>query len=765
MLLSSLLLVLAVAAAGAYGLVQLDATVRSTFEGRRWALPAHVYARPRQLHAGLPLTLAGLQQELGLRGYRRTDALSGPGTWSRTGATLTVHLRGFTGPQGPIQPQQVVVLFAGSHIAALTGAGGENISQVQLEPQRLGSILPLRHEDRAPMPLHQAPPALLQALLVMEDRRFMDHQGIDPHGVIRAAWRNLRAGRVVAGGSTLTQQLVKNLYLGSERTFQRKAREALMALLLEWHYSKSEILEAYVNEVFLGQSGNRAIHGFALASEHYFDRPLAELPLPALALLAGMVKAPSAFDPRRHPQRARARRNLVLAELARAGHLVEGELHTARQAPLGASARGGRAAGNSAFLDFVRRQAQRHFDPALLRIEGLRIYTTVDPLAQRAVELALAGSLGQLERSRQIQAGSLQGAALVVQVDTGEVLAVAGGREAAIGGFNRALDAVRPAGSLLKPAVYLTALARPDQYTLMTQLDDSEFEWREPSAPLWHPRNYDHVDHDWPPLIEALAHSYNVATARLGLAVGIDEVVKTLQNIGIVRSISPYPSLTLGAVELAPVEIAQMYQTIASGGHLAPLRTIHWIGDAAARPLARYPLRPRPAIDPAVAYLLNYALQEVVRSGTGRALAGVFPAELQLAGKTGTTGGYRDSWFAGYAGNILAVVWVGRDDNKPINLTGAAGALRVWSDLMARLPLRPVRLYQPERIHKVRLAGIHKGMTDAGCAGIRPVPFIVGSEPATATLCDTAERSGLQQWLKRWWQGTSATPEHDDTLR
>jgi penicillin-binding protein 1B len=256
-----------------------------------------------------------------------------------------------------------------------------------------------------------------------------------------------------------------------------------------------------------------------------------------------------------------------------------------------------------------------------------------------------------------------------------------------------------------------------------------------------------------------------VATARLGLAVGIDEVVKTLQNIGIVRSISPYPSLTLGAVELAPVEIAQMYQTIASGGHLAPLRTIHWIGDAAARPLARYPLRPRPAIDPAVAYLLNYALQEVVRSGTGRALAGVFPAELQLAGKTGTTGGYRDSWFAGYAGNILAVVWVGRDDNKPINLTGAAGALRVWSDLMARLPLRPVRLYQPERIHKVRLAGIHKGMTDAGCAGIRPVPFIVGSEPATATLCDTAERSGLQQWLKRWWQGTSATPEHDDTLR
>ncbi len=749
-----IVLVLLAIGVGTLWVIRLDAIVRQQFEGVRWSLPAHVYSRPRQLHQGLPLEPTTLKRELTVRGYRKDTQAISPGTFSLMGNRCTVYLRGFNGMQGRVPPVRVQVDFSQGHITALTADNGSNLAKALLEPLRLGSILPLRHEDRAPVVLHDVPPLLLQALLVMEDRRFMDHTGIDPLGVMRALLQNLRSGRVVAGGSTLTQQLAKNLYLDSGRTWRRKANEAVMALLLEWRYSKSEILQAYVNEVFLGQSGNRAIHGFALASEHYFGRPLGELPMPALALLAGMVKAPSAYDPRRHPKRARQRRNLVLAELARAEQIDPQNLAKLQDAPLGLVVAPGATHGSgSAFFDYVRRQIQRHFDPAMVRTQGLRIHSTLDPLVQHTAQDTLKSALADLERAHKLPKGELQGAIVAVQVDTGEVLAVVGGRDDHRGGFNRALDARRPVGSLLKPAVYLAALSKPYRYHLQSTLDDSAFEWRIAGSSPWHPRNYDRKDHGEVALIDGLAQSYNVATARLGQAVGLEKIIGILRAAGIVRPLPAFPSITLGAVDLAPVEIAQMYQSLASGGHRAPLRTIRWIADGEDHPLARYPLRSELALDPSGTFLVNRALQEAVRTGTARGLARDFPATLALAGKTGTTDGYRDSWFAGYAGNILTVVWLGFDDNRVTGLTGASGALRVWARLMRQLPLRPVQLYPPSNIIQVRR---DESIAQSACTATNAMPFVQGTQPAGFLACGPANTRSLDKPALRWWQGIRA---------
>ncbi len=762
-------LIAVVLGVGGYVLYRLDTNLRSSFEGRRWSVPAHVYSRSSALYPGLRATVQDIESRLRRLGYRSVAVADRPGTWARSNGKLTVHVRGFYKVSGYQSPERVRLIVVDDRIASLDDYDGRSLSMLELEPQLIGSILPLRHEDRAPVRLHDVPEPLLKALLVMEDKRFLVHHGIDPRGIIRAMLQNLRAGRVVAGGSTLTQQLVKNLYLNPERSLRRKLTEAAMALLLEFHYGKNEILQAYVNEVFLGQSGNRAIHGFALASEHFFGRPLAEVSIADLALLVGMVKAPSRYNPIRFPERALARRNLVLKELTKAGHLDAQSLASFRKAPLNVASQRSRVAGKAhSFLDFVRRQVARDFDPDLLRAEGLRLYTTINLQVQEHAERVLAHRLVQLEQDHGLESGSLQGAVLVVRVETGEVHALVGGRDPRYAGFNRALDAARPAGSLLKPAVYLTALNRPDRYTLTTLLDDSEFELQQAGGPNWHPRNHDREDHDRPPLITALADSYNVATARLGLKLGIDNVIDTLHALGLIRDLKPYPSITLGAVALTPVEIAQMYQTLAAGGHQVRLRTVNWIGDHDGRQLARYPLKARVTVTPQSAYLLNRALREVILSGTASRLNRDFPPRLELAGKTGTTGGYRDSWFAGYAGNYLAVVWIGRDDNRPIGLSGASGALTVWAALMKQLTLTPVRLYRPQDVLEVKLDRTSLMLADEHCPDTLQLPFIAGSEPVSAAPCSRAvfptrdaSDNGIVEWWRAIWLGVDQSSTHN----
>ncbi len=728
--------------------VWLDVTIRSQFEGRRWALPAKVYARPLELYSGLALSPARFEETLRSLGYRHRPFLQRPGDFSRDGTRFHLYTRAFRFWDGEEPSRRLQVIFDGSRVARLALLDdGQVLDLLRLEPQRIASIYPAHKEDRILIRLEQAPPLLIQTLLAVEDRDFYRHHGISPRSVARAMLANLRAGGVVQGGSTLTQQLVKNFFLSSERSLWRKANEALMSLLLELHYSKDEILEAYLNEIYLGQDGARAIHGFGLASRFYFDRPLAELSPDQVALLVGLVKGPSYYDPRRHPQRARRRRDLVLGIMAEQGLIDTATLRRARAHTLDTvTPRPVASNAHPAFLDLVRRQLYRDYREEDLRSAGLSIFTTLDPRIQRIAERSLDSRLASLERAHGLPDASLQGALVVVGATDGEVLALVGDRHPKRAGFNRALEARRPIGSLVKPAVYLTALERPDHYTLATLLEDAPLEVPDGQGGLWTPANYDRTFRGPVLLHDALVQSLNVPTARLGLALGVDAVIDTLHRLGIDRDFRPYPSLLLGTAELTPWEVAQAYQTLAAGGFRTPLRAIRAVSAADGTPLQRYPLEVRQAVAPVPAFLLDSALQDVVREGTARALAARFGAGAGIAGKTGTTDDLRDSWFAGFDGAVLTVAWVGRDDNRPMGLTGAAGALRLWADAMAAVGITPLVLPMPEgiEIHAIdRKTGL---LADKGCEDRLELPFSKGSAPRERAPCAGRGPAG---WLER----------------
>jgi penicillin-binding protein 1B len=741
-------------------LYSLNSTVRRQFEGKRWALPARVYARPLELFAGMPLTPEDLTHELLSLGYRRTAQAEGPGSFTRKGDTVHITTRAFVFWDGEEPSVPVQAVFQRNRLVSLWHAhSSAPLPLVRLDPPLIGSIYPAHHEDRLLVRLADVPPLLVKGLIAMEDQRFYAHYGVDLRALARALWANLRAGTTLQGGSTLTQQLVKNFYLSPDRSLWRKFKEALMALLLEWHYSKDEILEAYLNEIFLGQDGQRAIHGFGLASQFYFGRPVEELTLPQIALLVGLVRGASYYNPRRHADRAVERRNMVLDTLVARGVLLEAEARSARTAALGVTPEA--PSGVSpypAFLDLVRRQLRRDYREQDLTSAGLQVFTTLDPRIQAQVQQGLATRLAQLEPQQRLPAEALQGAVLVTRSQVGEVVALAGGRLPLAAGFNRALDAVRPIGSLIKPAVYLTALARAPDYTLVTRLDDSPLRLKS-GGKDWTPENFDRQYHGTVPLYLALAHSYNLATAHLGLELGVPQVLEMVKRLGITRALDAYPAALLGAMSLTPLEVTQMYQTLASGGFRMPVSTLRAVLTAEGEPLQRYPLAIEQVVDAVPVFLLTTALQEAVREGTGRTLSRQFALSMAVAGKTGTTDDLRDSWFAGFTGDYVAVVWLGRDNNLPTGLTGATGALTVWDDIMRRVSVQPLRLTPPPEVEFVAVDPQGR-RTDAQCPDAVVLPFLTGTAPQVWTSCGNRQAYEAEQkppvrrgtfldWLRR----------------
>ena len=752
-LLAYVAVVLSLAALGY--VAYLDHTVRTQFEGNRWAWPSQVYARPLELFAGAPLGSAQFLEELQLLGYRRSahgERLSG--SYLRQGEEFQVITRPFTFGDGKEESIPLRLRFAGGRLESVRHLdSGASLDLVRLDPVLIGKIYPAHNEDRVFVRLNEVPPVLIKALLAVEDRKFYGHNGVDPLAVMRALWADVRAGEMVQGGSTLTQQLVKNFFLTSERSLTRKIKEAIMAWLLEIHYDKKEILEAYCNEIYLGQFGKHAIHGFGRASWFYFRRPLSDLKLPEIALLVGMVRGPSYYDPRRQPKRALARRNQVLDILEEQGGITKKESQVAQALPLAvqAKASSGGLSFSPAFIDLVRRQLQRDYSEQNLNSAGLQIFTTLDPLIQNQVVNALSARIGKLERQQRLPRDSLEGAAIITSRDNGEVLAVAGGREADFAGFNRALDAKRPIGSLVKPAVYLTALKNPETYTPVTLIEDTAISLKAGDGKQWTPENYDRLEHGEVPLYKALAHSYNLATARLGLAVGLPRIVDTLHALGIEREIDAYPSLLLGAASFTPLEVTQMYHTLANGGFRAPLRAINAVLTTDGIPLQRFPLSIEKAVDAAAVYAVNTMLQAAVREGTGRSLYSMVPASLAVAGKTGTSNDLRDSWFAGFTHDRLAVVWMGMDDNRPSRLTGADGALRVWGDLMSAVSAQPGTWTVPDNAELVWIDPANNLRGDSGCAGAIQLGFIEDSAPTTYSPC--AGFSGAVDQTIHWIKG------------
>jgi penicillin-binding protein 1B len=747
--LAVLVLLLAVAAFALY----LDFRVRDEFEGRRFALPARVYARALELYPGLRLPPAALQHELQLLNYREGLREGEPGHYERSGDEFTLVARPFTFWDGLQGAQRLSVRFSDGQVSQLREAdGGPEVKLARLDPLLIGGIYPAHNEDRLLVKLDQVPPHLVQALIAIEDRKFRSHIGVDPRGIARAFVSTVTGGGV-QGGSTLTQQLVKNFFLTPERSLTRKFTEVIMAVLLELHYGKDEILETYLNEIYLGQDRNRAIHGVGLAAQFYFGKPVDQLTLPEAALLVGMVKGPSYLDPHRHPERALERRNLVLSEMKNQEYITLEQYVAARATSLGVRDKPSMgASAHPAFLDLVRRQLKRDYAEEDLRSEGLQIFTTLDPRVQFAAERALSSRLAQLDKARKAEPTLLEGAAIITDSQNGEVQALVGGRDPRYEGFNRALDAQRPVGSLMKPAIYLTALSKPSRYTLVTRVDDAPLVWKSRGAPDWEPANYDKANHGEVPLRVALAHSYNVASARLGLDLGIEEVLDTVHRLGVERELPPYAATLLGAVELTPFEVAQMYQTIAANGFRTPLRAIREVVSADGRPLTRYGLSVEQAFDPEPVYLLTAALQGVVREGTAQGLKNWLPEGVGVAGKTGTTDELRDSWFAGFTGDRLAVAWIGYDDNRPARLTGASGAMTVWGEMMGAIEQEALAPPQPENIERVWIDAESGLLADKDCAGAVELPFVKGTAPEETAPCARSVGKRIRNWFRRLFE-------------
>ena len=731
--------------------VYLDSIVQEKFSGKRWTIPAKVYARPLELFVGQKLSRDDFLLELDALGYRRESVANGPGAAAVNGNTVDLNTRGFQFYEGADPAQQIHVRFSGDYVAELTAANGAKLAVARLEPLMIGGLYPKNLEDRILIKLDQAPPYLLDTLVTVEDRDFYHHFGVSPKGIVRAFWINASAGQMRQGGSTLTQQLVKNFYLTNERSITRKLTEAMMAVLLEIHYSKQEILEAYLNEVFVGQDGQRAVHGFGLASQYFFSQPLSELKLHQVALLVGLVKGPSYYNPRRNPERALERRNLVLDLLEQQGIATPEVVAAAKKMPLGVTKTGSLADSSFPdFLDLVKRQLRQDYRDEDLTEEGLRIFTSFDPILQMKSEAAVRESFAKISGRK--GADEMETAMVVTNPETGEVQALIGSRQAGFAGFNRALDAVRPIGSLVKPAIYLTALERPQQYTLTSWIPDEPFQVKGADGQIWKPQNYDHKAHGNIFLYQGLAHSYNLSSAKLGLDLGIPNVFKTLTKLGVTREWPAFPSMLLGAGALTPIEVATMYQTIASGGFNTPLRGIRSVLTAEGEPLKRYPFQIQQRFDPGSIYLLQNAMQRVMREGTGKSVYNVLPGTLNLAGKSGTTNDSRDSWFAGFSQDLLAIVWMGRDDNGKTPFTGATGALQIWTSFMKKADPLPLDMAMPDNVVQAWVNASTGEGTDASCPNAVQMPYIRGSEPQPGPTCGgaTAPADSVMDWVKGW---------------
>jgi penicillin-binding protein 1B len=725
----------------------LNSIIKEKFEGRKWSIPAKVYARTLELYPGRQISASHLEKELRLAGYRKDKAASTQGSFSRNGQRIDIVTRDFNFPDGFEASRKIRVKFSKETVFSLFDfAQRQELSLVRLDPAVIGNIHPKLHEDRLLLSQAQIPEKLKKALIAVEDRKFYEHYGLDPKGIIRALWTNIKAGQTVQGGSTLTQQLVKNFFLTQERTLVRKANEAIMSLLLESQYSKDEILAAYINEVYLGQDGQRAIHGFGLASEYYFKRPISQLSLPQVSLLVGLVKGPSWYNPRKHPERARQRRNTVLKVMLEQQLITQQEYEKASKSSLGNSNRQSLSHSTfPAFLEHVKNQLRQNYNQDDLTRKGLKVFTTLDPKVQWAAENALQSQIRKMKKSL---AEQLEGAVIVTRRDSAEILAIVGGKESQEGGFNRALKAYRPIGSLVKPAVFLTAL--DEGYTLASLLKDESFSAKSAKGKVWRPKNFDKQEHGTVPLHVALAKSYNLSTARLGMEIGVDKVLTTIQKMGVETDALPYPAVLLGSLTLSPFQVTQMYQTLADQGFYSPLKSINSVQDEQNETLQQYPIRVQQRIKPELTYLINANLQEVVTMGTGSGLKYYLPEDYYLAGKTGTTNELRDSWFAGYGNNLLGVVWLGRDDNKPAGLTGSSGALKVWGKMMKQLDVGALEQNQPEAIKWYWIDSMNEVKLSGRCRNAEYLPFILGTEPRKTESCNPSRFS--EGWLRRLFQ-------------
>ena len=647
----------------AYG-VYLDQKIRSRIDGKVWELPAAVYGRMVNLEPDMQISKNEMVRLLNATQYRQVSAMTRPGEYTVQANSIEMIRRPFDFPDSKEGQVRARLTFDGDHLETIENMdNNRQFGFFRLDPRLITMLQSPNGEQRLFVKRSGFPDLLVDTLLATEDRHFYEHDGISLYSIGRAVLANLTAGRTVQGASTLTQQLVKNLFLSSERSYWRKANEAYMALIVDARYSKDRILELYMNEVYLGQSGDNEIRGFPLASLYYFGRPVEELSLDQQALLVGMVKGASVYNPWRNPKLALERRNLVL-RLLQQQQVIDQELYDMLSArPLGVQPRGGVISPQPAFMQMVRQELQAKLGDKVKDLSGVKIFTTFDSVAQDAAEKAATEGIPVLKKQRKL--ADLETAMVVVDRFTGEVRAMVGGAEPQFAGYNRAMQARRSIGSLAKPATYLTALSQPNQYRLNTWIADAPVTIRLSNGQTWSPQNDDRRFSGQVMLVDALTRSMNVPTVNLGMALGLPAVVDTWTKLGAPKNqLNAVPAMLLGALNLTPIEVAQAFQTIASGGNRAPLSALRSvIAEDGTVLYQSYPQAER-AVPAQAAYMTLWTMQQVVQRGTGRQLGAKYPG-LHLAGKTGTTNNNVDTWFAGIDGSQVTITWVGRDNNQP----------------------------------------------------------------------------------------------------
>jgi penicillin-binding protein 1B len=730
----------------ARNVVQLDRVVRERFEGRLFRVPSRVLSAPTILYPGLDWKQIELPDTLGRLGYREGEASAlGLGRYSWTAREVFIHRRAFEHPTRAEPARLLQLRLAGSLIEELRDAEtGRELGAAFLEPELVGAYYGPDHEQRELVRVGDVPPHLLDAILSVEDQRFHTHRGVDLRRIGGALLANLRAGGIREGGSTLTQQLVKNFFLTPERSFERKLQEAVMALIVEARYEKDAILEAYLNEIYLGQRGSTAVHGVGEAARFYFGKGVRDLLLPESALIAAIIKSPNGLSPYSEPERAKKRRDLVLELMREQGRIDEVTFAAAQAEPLRVAKLTPEPREARYFLDALQRQLPDFYDTATLTNEGLQIYSTLDLRLQRAAARALSEELARFEKAYPKLAPSgerrLEGCLIALRPQTGEVLALVGGRDYAKSQFDRCTQARRPAGSVFKPFVYAAALepgAAGPSVTLATWLDDSPLEISTPSG-LWRPKNFDREHHGFVPLREALERSYNVATVRLGQQVGIPRVAEMAQRLGIESALAPVPSLAIGAADITPLELARAYATLANGGIRPHIRTFEDVVDAERGALERQPIEFERVLEGGTAYLVTSLLEGVVDRGTASALRAqglVGP----VAAKTGTSNEERDAWLAGYTPELVAVVWVGYDEPRSLGLAASAIALPIWGRFLRAATGGQVRgaFLRPPDVEPIEIDPTSGALALAGCPERRTEYFLVGTGPST-TCPDSA---------------------------
>lgn len=715
--------------------VYLNKQVTQRFGELRWQIPTRVYARPLALAPGVAMDAATLKTELAAAAYRDDGTGKSAATYSQEGGRFVIASRGYNDVDGRVAPRRVELSLSGGEIASLRDADSRKaIKAARLDPARIATLYGQKQEERRLVRIEETPELLVTGLQAVEDKDFNRHHGIDLSGIARAIWVTLRSGgQSRQGASTLTQQLARSglLGIGKEQTVTRKFNEVLYALIMEARYDKRTILEAYLNQVYLGQRGSQAIHGMSSGAEFWFGRDLSSLNTEHVALLIGLVKGPSYYDPRRNPERALDRRNFVLGKLHESQLIDDAEYQRALKAPLGVPKTPGLIAANRfpAYVDLVRRQLGHDYPESVLQGAGLSVMTGMAPSAQAYAEGAVTKTIKSLESKKRPE---LQAGMVLTDVHNGDVLAVVGSRDVAEPGFNRAIEAQRPVGSLLKPFVYLLALAQPDRYSLATWVDDSPVTVQLGRGRNWSPGNADNRSHGTVRLIDALAHSYNQATVRVGMQVGPERVTQLIHVLAGLKA-DPNPAVILGSTDQSPYAMAQLYQFLASGGEIQPLHAVRGVLDPQGKLMKRYDKTPAPAQegDSIAANLISIGLQQVVASGTAQRLNADGLGRLQPAGKTGTTNDGRDSWYAGYTGDHLAVIWMGNDQNEQAGLYGATGSMRVWSGIFQRLPSAPLKV-SSKGLDWQYVDASGTGSTDETCPGARRFPFVVGYAPAYA---------------------------------